>query len=278
MFAHAADLRGALDIAHAQHDAALNLRRDAVDIRLRGDGAHVGDVERGDGAAVAVAKTFAGIDADGVGAHAAEVGEDFLLGTFAQRVDQHHGNNPDDDAQHGEQAAHPVRGQRVQRHARGFAQLHECCAHARAGVVAHRRGVALARGNRGGGVFVGTVGSDAAIGNFHDALRVRGDLGVMRDQNDGVPGGVEFLQDAHDFFAGVAVERAGGFVGQNHAAAVHQRAGDGDALLLAAGELGRVVFEAFFQPQTAQQMRGALMAGVVRGASVNGGNFYVFAR
>ena len=53
---------------------------------------------------------------------------------------------------------------------------------------------------------------------------------------------VEFLEHAHDLDAGLAVEVAGRFVGQQEGRLVDQGAGDGHALLLAAGKLvGMVV-------------------------------------
>jgi hypothetical protein len=49
----------------------------------------------------------------------------------------------------------------------------------------------------------------------------------------------QFVEQRHDLGAAVAVEGAGGFVGEDDMAAVHQRAGDRHALLLAAGQLVR---------------------------------------
>jgi hypothetical protein len=63
------------------------------------------------------------------------------------------------------------------------------------------------------------------------------------DEKDGVAAGVQIVQQAHHFGAAGAVERAGGLVGQDHRAAVHQRPGDRDALLLAARKLVGPVVE-----------------------------------
>ena len=49
--------------------------------------------------------------------------------------------------------------------------------------------------------------------------------------------GVESLEKRHDLGAAAAVEGAGRLVGEDHGAAVHQRAGNRHALLLAAGQL-----------------------------------------
>ena len=82
-------------------------------------------------------------------------------------------------------------------------------------------------------------------------------LGVMGDQDDGVALGGQILQQRHDFRAALAVERAGGLVGEDDLAAVHQRAGDGNALLLSAGKLARAVVQPVAKAERAQQAIGA---------------------
>ena len=49
--------------------------------------------------------------------------------------------------------------------------------------------------------------------------------------------------------AGNGVEVAGGFVGEDELRPGDQRASDGDALLLPAGQLGRAVLEAVTDPE-----------------------------
>ena len=137
---------------------------------------------------------------------------------------------------------------------------------------------------RGGGAF--TAGSiacvltavvdDFAVLDFDDAVGVVGDVAVVRYQNDGVAFLVQFAKDFHHFFAAVAVERAGGFVGEDDLSAVHQRAGDGDALLLPAGELRGLVFGAVAEAKSGQKRLGARFALIRRCAGVNGGNGDVF--
>ncbi len=94
------------------------------------------------------------------------------------------------------------------------------------------------------------VGDDAAVADLDDALRLLGDLALVRDQHDGVAGCGELGEQLHDLGAAPAVERAGGLVGEDDAAAVHQRARDRHALLLAAGELAGAVVDAFAQAET----------------------------
>jgi hypothetical protein len=67
--------------------------------------------------------------------------------------------------------------------------------------------------------------------------RACGDLGLVRDEDDGVAGVVQPLEERHDLDAGLRVEVAGRLVGQQDRRVVDQRARDGDALALAARQL-----------------------------------------
>jgi hypothetical protein len=62
---------------------------------------------------------------------------------------------------------------------------------------------------------------------------------VRRDQGGHALGADDGAEQAHDLLAGFLVELAGGLVGQQQLWPAGERAGDGDALLLAAGELAR---------------------------------------
>ena len=84
-------------------------------------------------------------------------------------------------------------------------------------------------------VFVARVADDLAVAHDDDAFAVGGDVQFVRDHDDGDAGVVEFLKQPHDFDAGARVEIAGRLVGQHQFGPVDQGAGDGDALLLAAG-------------------------------------------
>ncbi|MNF61755.1 hypothetical protein D3C84_434150 [compost metagenome] len=88
----------------------------------------------------------------------------------------------------------------------------------------------------------------------------------------------ELVQQGHDLGAAAAVEGARGFVGEDDMAAVHQGAGDGYALLLAAGELVGSVLQALAQAQAGEQGGGALAALLGRGAGIDGGDLDVFPR
>lgn len=67
-------------------------------------------------------------------------------------------------------------------------------------------------------------------------------------------------KEADDVAAGLLIEVAGGLVGQNQRGRIHQRAGDGDALPLAAGELARAVLRAVGEADALERLEGALAA------------------
>ncbi len=69
-----------------------------------------------------------------------------------------------------------------------------------------------------------------------------GGQGVVRDHDDRLLKlAVELFQQVEDLAAGGAVEIAGRLVGDQQVGVGDDRPGDGDALLLAAGELARIV-------------------------------------
>ena len=72
---------------------------------------------------------------------------------------------------------------------------------------------------------------------------MRGDLGVVRgDDQRHLFFGAKILEQLNDFAAGVGIEVAGGLIGQQQFRLVDEGAGDGDALLFAAGKLVGLVF------------------------------------
>ena len=56
----------------------------------------------------------------------------------------------------------------------------------------------------------------------------------MGDYDDGAAFGVDGLEEIGDFFLGLGIELAGGFVGEDDVRVVDEGAGDGNALFLAA--------------------------------------------
>src|SRR5574341_1282292 len=73
------------------------------------------------------------------------------------------------------------------------------------------------------------------IAHANDALGLRGDAWIMRDQDNGQPAlTIELLEDAHDLRARFRIEIARRLVGEDDTGLVHERARDRDALLLPA--------------------------------------------
>ena len=75
-----------------------------------------------------------------------------------------------------------------------------------------------------------------AILEMDVAIGIGRDIRFVRDHDHGdalLP--IQPLKDRHNFDRGSGIECAGRFIGQDDVRIVHQRAGDGDALLLSAG-------------------------------------------
>ena len=85
----------------------------------------------------------------------------------------------------------------------------------------------------------------AAVVHVDHAVGDGRDSGVVRDDDDGGAAfAAHILQDLQDLFAGVVVERARGLVAEQDFGVFRNGAGDGHALLLAAGKLCREVIDA----------------------------------
>ena len=109
------------------------------------------------------------------------------------------------------------------------------------------------------GAIIGIrVPDDQAVQQAHDSrgIAVR-QVRIVGDHND-QPGTADLLQDLHDLHAGLRVQGAGGFVRQHDVRVVHQGAGDGHPLHLAAGHLGGLFHELVPQPYLLQGSDGPL--------------------
>src|SRR5271157_206020 len=100
---------------------------------------------------------------------------------------------------------------------------------------------------------------DHAVLHPDHSLGVVGDVLLVRDHDDGLAGIVELAQHFHDFITGGRVQVTGGFVGQDDVGVVDQRAGDGHALLLTPGELGRPVVDSIAQADQGGELDRSLV-------------------
>ena len=121
---------------------------------------------------------------------------------------------------------------------------------------------------RNGGAVVHADGAavldHAAVAERDHALGLLGDVGLVGDQHDRAAFLVEAREDPQHLLGGARVEVAGRLVGEDHRRVGDERARDGDALLLAAGELGGLVVEPLRHPDRGERL-------VVRARGARGG-------
>src|SRR5438045_3328098 len=98
---------------------------------------------------------------------------------------------------------------------------------------------------------------DPAVADVDGAMGMVGDVALVGDHDDRVALAVQLLEQPHDLLAGGGVEVAGGLVREQDGGTHDQRAGDGHALALAAGELARLVVHAVAQVHHLQRLAGA---------------------
>ena len=110
------------------------------------------------------------------------------------------------------------------------------------------------------------------------AQRVRGDVDLVGHHDDGLPLPVQRLEEAHDLLAGGAVEIAGRLVGQQDAGRVDQRARDGHALPLSAGELVGPVLDPVAQPDPRERITRQRAALLGSQPGVDQGELHVVQR
>ena len=86
--------------------------------------------------------------------------------------------------------------------------------------------------------------------DLNDAFRLRCHLRIVGDNNHRMSLIAQLMQDRHHLFTGMAVERTGWLISEDHLSAVHQRTGNTHALLLTAGKLRRLIINTLRQPKT----------------------------
>ena len=88
----------------------------------------------------------------------------------------------------------------------------------------------------------------------------RGVARIVRDHADRGAGLVQLLEQVHDGFAALRIEVARRLVGEQDERLAGDGAGDGDALLLAAGELARQMLRAMRHADALERRLDALLA------------------
>src|SRR5690606_22265636 len=100
----------------------------------------------------------------------------------------------------------------------------------------------------------GGVRDDRAVRETDRAPCAPGEVGVVRDEHERRAAlAVQLLEQLDDRFAGRRVEVARRLVGEQDSRLVDERAGERDALLLAARKLRRIVVEPVGEPDAGEQ-------------------------
>ena len=94
------------------------------------------------------------------------------------------------------------------------------------------------------------------VAEEHAALGVFRDIGLVRHHDDGDAFGIERAEEGHDLFGRLAVEGARRLVGEQELGIIDERARDGDALLLPARKLARIVVHAVFEADLLETVEG----------------------
>src|SRR5688572_10694734 len=105
------------------------------------------------------------------------------------------------------------------------------------------------------------VALQVAVAQANDPLGVGGYVVFVGHDNDRSSFIVQTLEEREDFFAGHAVQVSGGFIRQDEVRIVHQAAGDGHSLLLAARELRGAMSQPLFESHHRRQLVAALAGG-----------------
>jgi hypothetical protein len=112
----------------------------------------------------------------------------------------------------------------------------------------------------------GSGGSEIDVEKVEDAGQLSCDVQVVGDQQERCfDFGAELADEIEDLLGVGGIERASGLVGEDEPGTVGQGTGDGDALLLADGELGGPVVEAVGEADFGEEMLGPAAIGWAAG-------------
>src|SRR6266568_1337370 len=114
-----------------------------------------------------------------------------------------------------------------------------------------------------------------AIADLDDPLSIVGNLRIMSDQDDGVPTGMQFMENRHHLLAAFTIQGTGRLVCQDNVAAVHQCPGNTDPLLLAAGKLVGTVIAPVRKAETTQKRSRPVLSFMLVDPGIDGRYFGV---
>ena len=175
----------------------------------------------------------AGNDDHQIGAERGKLIDDIQPRPVADAGEQHHRRHADAHGQQHQQGADPIAAQAHQGKADSVEGPH-------------------------GSALLGIAGN-AAVHHPDPPLGPLADLRVMGDHHQGLAFAVQLFHQFDDLTAGMPVEIAGGFVGEQHRRLIDHRPGDGHPLALAAGEFVRFMMPSVAKPEGLDQTGAALV-------------------
>ena len=122
------------------------------------------------------------------------------------------------------------------------------------------------------------VACDQPVADPDDTPGLPGDILLVRDNDDGVAVQGKLLEQGHDFRSRLGIEISRRLVGKQNRRLVDKRAGDSDALALAAGKFVRLVMDAVGQADAGQRLHRDLPAFVRGNAGINQRQFHIAQR
>src|SRR5437764_348531 len=115
---------------------------------------------------------------------------------------------------------------------------------------------------------VALIALHAPVVQANHTLAAMRDAGIVGDEDDRLSHLNQLVEELENLLAGLAVQRTSWFVGKEDQRFIHHRAGDADALLLAAGELHRAMIRALGKADALGQLHRAAAPLVRRDAEI----------
>ena len=219
----AADVAQVIEIAEAHPGFGAVDRHDPHDLRQAGQRR---DVIQGHDTRRRARVGSGAAEVNDVRAERAHLRHDLTLAAFADRQHHHHRGDADDDPQQRQGGAEAV----DPHHPPGCVYgIHQFTFPGTGGLAAFAQPLAqihrlqrtgIGRGLRGG-VVAGAVADDQAVTDLDHAFGPRRHVAVVGDEDHHVALACQFVEQCHDLGAAVAVEGAGGFVGEDDVTAIH---------------------------------------------------------
>ncbi len=207
-----------------------------------------------------------------VGAHRIDAIQNGVLRPCADCKHGDNRTNTDDNAKQCQDRAENIGAQRTHRHFDRFRNIGDMSSAALGHLLQRFRRISIRHFTLGG------VGQDLTIADFNQAVSPFRNFARMGDDDDRMTLLMHGTQKRHDVFTALAIERAGRFIGENDASAIHQGARNRDALLLATRKLIGPMVQPVPQFQRSQKLGCAFVAFCSRHTRIDSRNLDIFLR